>query len=813
MQSKRCFGAITVLFSILICAKSQSIEKIHRSSCRRDVLMKATDRDKKLTGTAQNTILEIHAEKLSLCAKRCTGAEKCMTINYKRFPASLQENNCQLLDISKANQSVSLTNAAGWIHYEQVAQVGPRCRLTNCDPGYFCSEACSKLTGYECLDIDECESSPCQNGGTCSNDINKYTCTCKAGFEGTNCQTDINECASSPCQNGGTCVDGVNQYSCTCAAGYEETLCQTDTNECASSPCQNGGTCVDGVNKYTCTCPAGYGGALCQTNINECGSSPCQNGGTCVDGVNQYSCTCAAGYEGTMCQTNTNECASSPCQNGGTCVDGVNQYTCTCAAGYEGTLCQTDTNECASSPCQNGGTCVDGVNQYTCTCAAGYEGTLCQTDTNECASSPCQNGGTCVDAINQYSCTCAAGYEGTMCQTNTNECASSPCQNGGTCVDAINQYSCTCAAGYEGTMCQTDTNECASSPCQNGGTCVDGVNQYSCTCAAGYEGTLCQTNINECASSPCQNGGTCVDGVNQYSCTCAAGYEGTLCQTNINECASSPCQNGGTCFDGVNQYSCTCAAGYGGPQCQATSGASCRALYLQGHTVNGVYLLQGVSGSTFYAYCHMSDGGWTLIARFSNADTKNWMQSSGLFWYDQGVYGSTTSPSTNADMINRAFFDTAGNDIKLSRSDVSAHSFLLYAAGCFSSAATFRDKMSSYGNFRNNVRWLPTNDGCRGSCTITSYGSVSGVAGFSQYSCSGDLKPSNTLGFWCHYSTGDGAVLMIGGGGSACGRADHGVGITEANYPVFADSTPNYDFGDEANNAQATTYALNLWIR
>ncbi|XP_065070650.1 fibropellin-1-like isoform X7 [Rhopilema esculentum] len=699
MQSKRCFGAITVLFSILICAKSQSIEKIHRSSCRRDVLMKATDRDKKLTGTAQNTILEIHAEKLSLCAKRCTGAEKCMTINYKRFPASLQENNCQLLDISKANQSVSLTNAAGWIHYEQVAQVGPRCRLTNCDPGYFCSEACSKLTGYECLDIDECESSPCQNGGTCSNDINKYTCTCKAGFEGTNCQTD------------------------------------------------------------------------------------------------------------------TNECASSPCQNGGTCVDGVNQYTCTCAAGYEGTLCQTDTNECASSPCQNGGTCVDGVNQYTCTCAAGYEGTLCQTDTNECASSPCQNGGTCVDAINQYSCTCAAGYEGTMCQTNTNECASSPCQNGGTCVDAINQYSCTCAAGYEGTMCQTDTNECASSPCQNGGTCVDGVNQYSCTCAAGYEGTLCQTNINECASSPCQNGGTCVDGVNQYSCTCAAGYEGTLCQTNINECASSPCQNGGTCFDGVNQYSCTCAAGYGGPQCQATSGASCRALYLQGHTVNGVYLLQGVSGSTFYAYCHMSAGGWTLIARFSNADAKNWMQSSGSFWYDQGEFGSTTSPSTNADMINRAFFDTAGNDIKLSRSDSSTHYVLLYGGNCFSSAVTFRGKMSSYGNFRNNAVWLPTNDGCRGSCTITSYGSVSGVAGFSQYSCSGDLKPSNTLGFWCHYSTGDGAVLMIGGGGSACGRADHGVGITEANTPKFADSTPNYDFGDNADYAQATTYALNLWIR
>ena len=96
----------------------------------------------------------------------------------------------------------------------------------------------------------------------------------------------------------------------------------------------------------------------------------------------------------------------------------------------------------------------------------------------------------------------------------------------------------------------------------------------------------------------------------------------------------------------------------------------------------------------------MTDGGWTLIARFSNADAKNWMQSSGSFWYDQGEYGSTTSPSTNADMINRAFFEIAGNDIKLSRSDVSAHSFLLYAGACFPSSTTFRGKMSSYGNFR-----------------------------------------------------------------------------------------------------------------
>ena len=38
---------------------------------------------------------------------------------------------------------------------------------------------------------------------------------------------DINECASNPCRNGGICKDGVNEYTCTCSAGYKGTTCQT----------------------------------------------------------------------------------------------------------------------------------------------------------------------------------------------------------------------------------------------------------------------------------------------------------------------------------------------------------------------------------------------------------------------------------------------------------------------------------------------------------------------------------------------------------------------------------------------------------
>lgn len=57
--------------------------------------------------------------------------------------------------------------------------------------------------------------------------------------------------------------------------------------------------------------------------------------------------------------------------------------------------------------------------------------------------------------------------------------------------------------------------------------------------------------------------------------------------------------------------------------------------------------------------------------------------------------------------------------------------------------------------------------------------------------------------------------MMIGGGGSECNRADHGIGITENNNGGSFDDmgTGEHDFGDEANNVPTSSYSLNLWIR
>ena len=36
--------------------------------------------------------------------------------------------------------------------------------------------------------VNECISDPCENGGTCNDDINGYNCECRRGYNGNNCE-------------------------------------------------------------------------------------------------------------------------------------------------------------------------------------------------------------------------------------------------------------------------------------------------------------------------------------------------------------------------------------------------------------------------------------------------------------------------------------------------------------------------------------------------------------------------------------------------------------------------------------------------
>lgn len=228
---------------------------------------------------------------------------------------------------------------------------------------------------------------------------------------------EVNECFSLPCLNGGQCQSLDFGYVCSCPPGYTGMQCQTDIDDCASTPCLNGATCIDGIDKYECKCPPGFAGAQCQTDVDECVSGPCQNGATCVDRTLGYSCICPPGMAGPHCEMEVDECLSGPCQNGATCYDRMANYSCSCAPGWTGKLCEQAIDECLSQPCQNGATCEDLVGQYACHCPVGYRGINCEEDVNECEPFPCADGSTCLDKIGSFSCLCPPGIVGETCDT------------------------------------------------------------------------------------------------------------------------------------------------------------------------------------------------------------------------------------------------------------------------------------------------------------------------------------------------------------------------------------------------------------
>ena len=47
------------------------------------------------------------------------------------------------------------------------------------------------ITLTDLTGIDECESNPCQNNGTCSDQLGGFNCSCVPGFYGDRCEIGV----------------------------------------------------------------------------------------------------------------------------------------------------------------------------------------------------------------------------------------------------------------------------------------------------------------------------------------------------------------------------------------------------------------------------------------------------------------------------------------------------------------------------------------------------------------------------------------------------------------------------------------------
>ncbi|KAK5608994.1 hypothetical protein CRENBAI_017686 [Crenichthys baileyi] len=228
-----------------------------------------------------------------------------------------------------------------------------------CDHGYeivgsetrVCQESLT-WTGQQptCRDFSECASSPCLNGGTCVDKVNKFSCVCAKGWAGETCQSPVptffitrtNTSAGSasaastlPAATAGVhirpsrCTTVQGTTHCTCEQGYtisgRDSYSCTDIDECevfhnghAGKLCLH--KCINTAGGYRCSCPAGYNvtnGRSCK-DIDECATmqNNCTKDQMCVNTYGGFQCVqvdCPKIPHATYVKTSPTRCERSPC--------------------------------------------------------------------------------------------------------------------------------------------------------------------------------------------------------------------------------------------------------------------------------------------------------------------------------------------------------------------------------------------------------------------------------------------------------------------------------------------------------------------
>ncbi|KAI8480747.1 hypothetical protein Bbelb_415400 [Branchiostoma belcheri] len=122
-------------------------------------------------------------------------------------------SHSEVLELSGSCQTKSIADTVAWSDFVVATQTNPQY-------GAFSSPS-------SCDSKDQCESSPCSNGGTCGDGILSFTCTCPQTHTGHLCEIQLDPCDGNLCQNDAACQADMTSmtYTCRCPAGFSGDLC------------------------------------------------------------------------------------------------------------------------------------------------------------------------------------------------------------------------------------------------------------------------------------------------------------------------------------------------------------------------------------------------------------------------------------------------------------------------------------------------------------------------------------------------------------------------------------------------------------
>jgi len=450
------------------------------------------------------------------------------------------------------------------------------------------------LSGYEpngnqskCLDINECRTNPCQNGGNCtesSSDPNiafgTYNCSCLTGFKGDNC-TDLIFCKLPTDVE--TFPAFVSQEPT--EYGVEIKGCNPNNTAFAFGKGNNCGCgCLKGYSGPTCdeACPKGYINenwmyvftyGFDQPSFRNCSHKlQCilpENGAEPEDPympADRYTSAYNNYYNYKSNWKNKSETRETIACERGEVSGTTGNCTCDCPQHYSGELCDM-ADICIGNNnriCKNNGTApydtLAAGCQKHCDCNAHWTGPQCTWNTYTCDASQIKD---CKDdygdhAVCQFDyanmspiCKCPTGYgfDGNTCVA-----CNFPTYNNDTSDIGVPCANMTCPVGFGVNTLSTETAN-TESDCKE---CVNGTHS-----PAGQG--QCTQNVCGCENGHPAQGGNCTTDKSHICMKCDDGYylDGDMkCKLKVCTCSGGTATNGTKCNTHNNVYCEQCDDGF-----------------------------------------------------------------------------------------------------------------------------------------------------------------------------------------------------------------------------------------------------------